>query len=300
LNYVTENIRFGTRKLKIVIDAGNGIAGTASVPLYKRLGCEVIELFTQPDARFPNHHPDPSVLENVLDAVEAVRQHKADLAIVFDGDGDRICVIDEKGNVIWGDELMIIFARLVLEQNPGATIIGEVKCTQRLFDEIERCGGNALICKAGYSIIKSKMKETGAILAGEMSGHIFFADRFFGFDDAIYSGARLLEILSNAEKPLSAFLADLPKAFHTPEIRIDCPEERKFEIVRQIIEEFKQTNDVIDIDGARISFKDGWGLVRPSNTQAILVLRFEANNKSALENIRKVVEGRVYELINER
>jgi phosphomannomutase / phosphoglucomutase len=299
VDFVIENIHLGNRKLKVVVDAGNGIGGIVGAPLYKKLGCEVIELFIEPDSRFPNHHPDPTVLENMQHAVEAVKEHNADLAIAFDGDGDRIGVVDEKGNVIWGDELMMVYARSILEKMLNATFIAEVKCSQRLFEDIEKRGGKAIMWKAGHSLIKAKMKETQAALAGEMSGHIFFADRFFGFDDAIYSGARLLEILSNTDKPLSEFLADLPRAFNTPEIRIDCPEELKFEIVCQLTEEFKQTNRVIDIDGARILFEDGWGLVRASNTQAILVLRFEAENPEALRNIQKIVETRVYDLINQ-
>jgi phosphomannomutase / phosphoglucomutase len=298
LDFVAENIRLGERKLKVVVDGGNGMGGIIGAPLYKRLGCDVIELFIEPDSRFPNHHPDPTVLENMQHAIAAVKESGADLAIAFDGDGDRIGVVDERGNVVWGDELMVIFARSILEKQKAATFIAEVKCSQRLFDDIAARGGRAVMWKAGHSLIKAKMKETGAALAGEMSGHIFFADRWFGFDDAIYSGARLLEILSNSEKPLSAFLADLPHATNTPEIRVDCPEERKFEIVRQITEEFKRTNEVIDVDGARILFENGWGLVRASNTQAILVLRFEATDENALRQIQNRVQTRVEELIN--
>lgn len=299
IDFVSKNINLGDRKLKVVVDAGNGVGGIVGAPLYKKLGCEVIELFIEPDSRFPNHHPDPTVLENMRHAVEAVKENKADLAIAYDGDADRIGVVDEKGEIIWGDELMMIYSRSILEKNPGESFIGEVKCSQRLFNDIKQRGGNPIMWKVGHSLIKAKMRETGAALAGEMSGHIFFGDRFFGFDDAIYSGARLLEILSNTEKPLSEFLADVPPVFNTPEIRIDCPEERKFEIVRQLTGEFKQTNQVIDVDGARISFDNGWGLIRASNTQAILVLRFEAETLEDLGNIQKTVESRVYNLINE-
>ncbi|MGI8555403.1 MAG: phosphomannomutase/phosphoglucomutase [Pyrinomonadaceae bacterium] len=293
MDFVAGDIRMGGRKLKVVVDGGNGIGGIVGAPLYRRLGCETIDLFIEPDSRFPNHHPDPTVVENLQPAVEAVGQNKADLAIAFDGDGDRLGVVDEKGNILWGDEVMLIFARSILEKKRGAKFIAEVKCSQHLFADIAERGGEAIMWKAGHSLIKAKMKETGAALAGEMSGHIFFADRFFGFDDAIYSGARLLEILSNSEKPLSEFLADLPVSFNTPEIRIDCPEEIKFEIVRQLSTEFKQTNEVIEIDGARILFEHGWGLVRASNTQAILVLRFEADSTDALKNIRTIVETRL-------
>lgn len=297
LDFVAENVHLGSRKLKVVIDAGNGIGGIVGAPLYKRLGCETIELFIEPDSRFPNHHPDPTVEKNMQDAIAAVKKYNADLAIAFDGDGDRIGVVDEKGNILWGDELMTIFSRSILEKVPEAIIIAEVKCSQRLFDDIENHGGNAIMSKVGHSLIKAKMKETDASLAGEMSGHIFFADRFFGFDDAIYSGARLLEILSHSEKPLSEFLDDLPKVFNTPEIRIDCDDDQKFEIVRLLTEKFKQTHQVIDIDGARILFENGWGLVRASNTQAILVLRFEATNEESLNFIRRTIEKAVQEII---
>lgn len=299
LNFVAENIRLGERKLKVVVDAGNGIGGIVGAPLYKRLGCELVELFIEPDSRFPNHHPDPTVTENLQDAIRVVREHKADLAICFDGDGDRIGVVDERGNVIWGDELMIIFARSILQKTPEAVFIAEVKCSERLFKDIERRGGRAVMWKAGHSLIKAKMRETGAALAGEMSGHIFFADRYFGYDDAIYSGARLLEILSNTQKPLSELLSDLPPAINTPEIRVDCPEEKKFEIVRRVTDEFKKTNEVIDVDGARILFENGWGLVRASNTQAILVLRFEATDENALQVIQETVENKLREITTE-
>jgi phosphomannomutase/phosphoglucomutase len=233
------------------------------------------------------------------DAIKAVLENKADLAIAFDGDGDRIGVVDEKGKIIWGDELMTIFSRSILEKQKGKTFIGEVKCSQRLFDDIEKRGGKAVMSKVGHSLIKAKMKETKAVLAGEMSGHIFFADRFFGFDDAIYSGARLLEILSNSDKPLSEFLNDLPKVVNTPEIRLDCPDDMKFEIVKHLTKEFQQTNKVIKVDGARILFEKGWGLVRASNTQPILVLRFEAEDKDSLNFIQRTVEKRVAKLINQ-
>ena len=296
LNFVSDNIQLGGRKLKVVVDAGNGIGGIVGAPLYKRFGCETVELFIEPDSRFPNHHPDPTVTENLQDAIKTVHAENADLAVCFDGDGDRIGVIDERGNIIWGDELMVVFARSILEKAPGSTFIAEVKCSERLFNDIEQRGGHAVMWKAGHSLIKAKMRETGAALAGEMSGHIFFADRYFGYDDAIYSGARLLEILSHTEKPLSELLSDLPPAINTPEIRVDCPEEKKFEVVRRVTEEFKKTNQVIDVDGARIIFENGWGLVRASNTQAILVLRFEATDESALRLIQETVENKLREI----
>ncbi|HEX8249661.1 MAG TPA: phosphomannomutase/phosphoglucomutase [Pyrinomonadaceae bacterium] len=290
---ILARVSLGNKKLKAVVDAGNGMGGVTAVPIYKELGVELIELFTEPDSNFPNHHPDPTVVENLLDAIEAVKTGGADLGIAFDGDGDRIGVIDETGRIIWGDELMVLLSRSVLKQNPNATIIAEVKCSQNLFTDIEKNGGKPLMWKAGHSLIKSKMKETGAILAGEMSGHIFFADRFYGFDDATYAGARVLEILSKTDLSLSQLLSDLPETFSTPEIRVDCPEEKKFVVVRQIAEEFSRTNEVITTDGARILFPDGWGLVRASNTQAILVLRFEADSAENLLSIREKIESRV-------
>ena len=294
---IVSRINPGNRKLKAVIDAGNGMGGVTAVPVYRELGVEMIELFTEPDSSFPNHHPDPTVTENLQDMIAAVRESKADLGIAFDGDGDRIGVVDETGRIIWGDELMVLFSRAVLAANPGATIIAEVKCSQTLFDDIENHGGTPLMGKAGHSIIKAKMKETGAALAGEMSGHMFFADRFYGFDDATYAGARVLEILSKTDKRLSALLADIPITFSTPELRVDCSDETKFDIVKRIAEYFARDHEVITIDGARIVFEHGWGLVRASNTQAILVLRFEADSDAHLAEIRQIVESRVAEFI---
>lgn len=289
----------GPRKLKAVVDAGNGMGGITAVPIYRQLGVELVELFTEPDSTFPNHHADPTVPENLNDLVAAVRESGADVGIAFDGDGDRIGVVDDKGRIIWGDELMVLFARDVLARHPGATIIAEVKCSQTLFDEIERLGGVPIMWKAGHSIIKAKMKETGAVLAGEMSGHIFFADNFYGFDDAAYAGARLLEILSKTDKPLSELLADIPQTFSTPELRIPCPDDAKFDVVKRVADHFGPDHTVNTIDGARIDFPNGWGLVRPSNTQAILVLRFEASSAASLAEIRSIVETKVAKLIEE-
>ena len=294
---VLSKINVGAKPLKVVVDAGNGMGGITSVPVYRELGFDVVELFTDPDSSFPNHPPDPAVLANLKDLIGAVAKQKADLGIAFDGDADRITTVDETGRITWGDELTTFFAKEVLKDNPGATVIGEVKCTQTLFDEVERMGGKAIMCKAGHSIIKAKMKETGALLAGEMSGHIFFADRYYGFDDACYAGARLLEILSNTDRSLSNLLSGLPKTFSTPEIRIPCDKEYKFVLAEKVAKEFEETNEVSTIDGARIKFENGWGLVRPSNTQALLVLRFEANSEDALEQIRKTVETRVKNLM---
>lgn len=291
-------IELGPRKLKAIVDGGNGMGGVTAVPLYERLGVELVKLYTEPDSNFPNHHPDPTVEENLQDTIAAVREHKADVGLAFDGDGDRIGVVDETGRIIWGDELMILLSRTILAARPGSTIIAEVKCSQNLFDDIERNGGTAIMAKAGHSIIKSKMKETGAVLAGEMSGHIFFADSFYGFDDATYAGARLLEILSKTEKPLSQLFEGIPPTVSTPELRVDCPDETKFDVVAKIAEHFKGTNKVITTDGARILFDHGWGLVRASNTQAILVLRFEADSQEHLDKIQETVETRVYRYIS--
>jgi len=294
---IVSKVSLGDRKLKAVVDGGNGMGGVTAVPVYEQLGIELVKLFVEPDSNFPNHHPDPTVTENLQDTIEAVRGSGADLGIAFDGDGDRIGVVDETGRIIWGDELMVLLSRSILADNPRATIIAEVKCSQNLFDDIEKHGGRPLMWKAGHSLIKAKMKETGAALAGEMSGHIFFADRFYGFDDATYAGARVLEILSKTDKKLSELLAGLPETFSTPELRVDCPEDLKFRVVARIAEHFSKTNKVITIDGARILFDHGWGLVRASNTQAILVLRFEADSAEDLHAIQNEVESKVAEFI---
>lgn len=294
---VISRIDMGARALKVVIDGGNGMGGVTAVPVYRQLDIELVELFTEPDSTFPNHHADPTVEANLEDMIAAVRETDADLGIAFDGDGDRLGVVDAGGRVIWGDELMVLFSRVILKTQPGATIIAEVKCSQTLFDDIEAHGGTPLMWKAGHSLIKAKMQETGAALAGEMSGHMFFADRYYGFDDATYAGARLLEILSRTDEPLSTLLADLPKTFSTPELRVDCPDEAKFDVVERIAAHFAADREVITIDGARIIFDHGWGLVRASNTQAILVLRFEADSADHLAAIREIVEAKVGELI---
>ena len=294
---IVSRVSTGPRHIKAVIDAGNGMGGVTAVPIYRELGAEMIELFIEPDSAFPNHHPDPTVTGNLQDLIAAVREHKADIGIAFDGDGDRIGVVDENGRIIWGDELMVLLSRSILAERPGSTIIAEVKCSQTLFDDIENHGGTAIMWKAGHSLIKAKMKETNAVLAGEMSGHIFFADRFYGFDDATYAGARVIEILSKTEEPLSALLADIPKTFSTPELRVECPDDKKFRVVEKAAQYFARDHEVITIDGARILFEHGWGLVRASNTQAILVLRFEASSEQSLAAIRTEVEGIVSKLI---
>ncbi len=277
--------------LKVVIDSGNGTAGLVAPELLKTLGFDLVELFSEADGRFPNHHPDPTVEKNLSDLINRVQKEKADVGIAYDGDADRIGVVDELGNILWGDKLLLLFSREILKHSPKATIISEVKSTHLLYEDIQRNGGNAIMWKAGHSLIKAKMKETKAVLGGEMSGHIFFADRYFGFDDAIYASCRLLEILVSEKKPLSSLLSDVPKTFATPEIRVDCPDSLKFKIVDQLKQKLAPLYKVYDIDGVRVLFDDGWGLVRASNTQPILVLRFEAATEKRLKEIQAEIEG---------
>ena len=287
------------RPPRVVVDAGNGTAGPVAPMVFRDLGCEVIELYCTMDGNFPNHHPDPTVEANLEDLVKEVESSRADLGISFDGDGDRIGVVDNRGDVIWGDNLMIVYSREVLQKQPGATIVGEVKCSKNLYDEIQKHGGTGIMWKAGHSLIKAKMKETGALLAGEMSGHIFFADRYFGYDDAIYAGARLLEIISERGAGLRDLLADVPPTYSTPEIRVDCPESLKFGVVKQAQDYFSRHYSTVTVDGVRVLFEDGWGLVRASNTQPALVLRFEAESEARLQEIRGLVEDKLEEIQKE-
>ena len=297
-DHVVGNIKLGERKLKVVVDAGNGTGGVA-IPVFQRLGLEVVPLFVEPDGRFPNHHPDPTVEKNLEHLKAKVLETGADLGIAYDGDSDRVGAVDEKGQVLWGDQLMILFSRAILAERPGAAIVGEVKCSFTMYDDIAKHGGRAIMWKAGHSLIKAKMKEEHAELAGEMSGHIFFGHRWLGFDDGIYSSARLVELLSKTDQPLSALLADVPRTFSTPELRVDCPEEKKFELVRRAQAWFSARYKTITVDGVRVEFPDGWGLVRASNTQPILVLRFEATSEARLAEIRALVEGQVTRLLAE-
>lgn len=287
------------RPLRVVVDCGNGTASLTATPLFRRLGCEVIELYGRPDGSFPNHHPDPTVPENLRDLVTAVRRQGADLGVAFDGDADRIGAVDESGNVIWGDYLVILFARDILKRRPEATVVGEVKCSQNLYRDIEARGGRAIMWKAGHSLIKAKMKQEKAALAGEMSGHIFFADGYYGYDDATYAGGRLLRIVAGADRPLSTLLADLPPVFNTPEIRVDVPEEVKFAVVEKLSRELGRSHQTVTVDGVRVVLQDGWGLVRASNTQPALVLRFEADSPERLTEIREWLEEKVALAIQE-
>lgn len=289
IDYLTKHIKLD-RPLRIALDPGNGVCALTAPEIFTRLGCEVECLFCEVDGTFPNHHPDPVVPENLEYLKRKVLEKNLEVGFGYDGDGDRIGVIDEKGNIIWGDQLLIIFARDLLKEYPGAKIIGEVKCSRVLYRTIERLGGQAIMWKTGHSLIKSKMKEEGALLAGEMSGHIFFADRWFGFDDGVHASLRLAEILSKTKEPLSSLLQDIPKLISTPEIRIPCPDEVKFQIVEDLVKKFKEEGlEVIDVDGARIEFKEGWALVRASNTQPVLVLRFEAENEAFLKQLQERV-----------
>lgn len=273
------------RPFKIVIDAGNGTAGPIAPDIYEEMGCEVIRLFCEPDGNFPNHLPDPTVMKYTKDMREKVVSEKADIGLGYDGDSDRVGVIDEKGRVVFADQLLAILSREVLERHPGEVIPFDVKCSQLVPEVIEKAGGKPLMWMTGHSLIKKKMKEENAPLAGEMSGHIFFKDGFFGFDDGIFVSFRLVQLLSRQDKPLSELVDELPQFVSTPEIRITCPDEDKFEVVKKLTAEFKKEYDVIDIDGARVQFGDGWGLVRVSNTQPILVLRFEAKSEERLQEI---------------
>jgi phosphomannomutase/phosphoglucomutase len=295
VEYFKSNIKMGERPVRVIVDGGNGVGGVVAPKAYEGVGINVECIHCEPDGRFPNHHPDPTIPKNMAALIGCVQDSSAHLGIGFDGDADRIGVVDRLGNIIWGDQLMIIFSRDILEQHPGAAIIGEVKCSQVLYDDIQKHGGRPIMWKAGHSLIKGKMKEDGALLAGEMSGHIFFADRYFGYDDAIYAGARLMEILSRKGTDLGELLQDVPKMVSTPEIRLDCPDDKKFAVVAACVEDFKKDYPVIDVDGARVLFDGGWGLVRASNTQPVLVLRFEAENQDRLEFIQKVMMDKLGE-----
>jgi phosphomannomutase/phosphoglucomutase len=246
------------------------------------------------DGSFPNHHPDPTVEANLRDLQSVVKTEDLELGIAFDGDADRIGVVDSGGRIIWGDYLMVLYARDILRKSPGATIISEVKSSMNLFRDIENHGGRAIMWKTGHSLIKAKMREERAALAGEMSGHMFFADRYFGYDDAIYAACRLLEIVGQSSHSLADMLSDLPPTVVTPEIRVQCDDDRKFEVVEKVKTHFRRLNPVIEVDGARILFSKGWGLVRASNTQDVLVLRFEAEDQSSLDSIRSQVEEQVH------
>ncbi len=293
---LTKGIAFARTNMRFVLDAGNGAGGPLALEAMRKLGLSPDPLFCEMDGRFPNHHPDPTVEKNLEALVARVRETGAELGLAFDGDADRLGAVDAKGNVIWGDKLLVLFARQVLEKNPGAAVLGEVKCSQTLYDDIAKHGGRPIVWKTGHSLIKTKMKEEHALLAGEMSGHLFFADRYFGYDDALYAALRLLEIVAKEPQTVGDMLADLPATLTTPELRVDCPDAVKFDVVRAVTERFQAAGrEVLTIDGARVSFgapgEPCWGLVRASNTGPVLVLRFEAPSSEKLAEIRSEVEG---------
>lgn len=289
------NIRLARTDIKVVVDAGNGAGGPLALACMHALGLNPEALYCEMDGRFPNHHPDPTLPENVAELIARVHDSGSEVGIAYDGDADRLGAVDPTGEIIWGDKLMVLFGRSVLERHPGAAILGEVKCSQTLYDDIAKHGGRPIMWKTGHSLIKAKMKEEKALLAGEMSGHLFFADRYFGYDDAIYASLRLLEIIAASKADLTDMLSDLPKTFVTPEIRVPCPDEIKFRVVARVLEHYKSRYPVSEVDGARVNFGDGWGLVRASNTQAVLVLRFEAQSEERRDAMRSEVEAVVRE-----
>jgi phosphomannomutase / phosphoglucomutase len=280
------------RPVKLVVDCGNGVGSVVAVKLLERLGADVVPLFCESDGTFPNHHPDPTVDEYLEDLIERVRAEGAEVGVGFDGDADRLGAVDETGAIVRGDILLLLFGLDLIERRgPGQKVVFDVKCSQALPDLIEARGGEAIMWKTGHSLMKEKMKETGAPLAGELSGHICFADDYYGFDDALYAACRLVELLARSEQPLSALTAGFPRYVSTPEIRVDVPEDRKFEIVDRAVHAFSKDYDVIAVDGARVLFDGGWGLLRASNTQPVLVLRYEARTEADLEAIRQTMEG---------
>jgi phosphomannomutase/phosphoglucomutase len=284
---ITSTVKL-SRPLKVVVDCGNGVPGVVVPELYRQMGCDVHELFCDVDGNFPNHHPDPSVAENLQDLVRRVRELDADVGLAFDGDGDRLGVVTRQGEIIWPDRQLMLFAKSILANNPGAKIIYDVKCTSNLATVVREHGGEPIMWKTGHSLIKAKLAETQALLAGEMSGHIFIKDRWYGFDDAVYAGARLLEILATEELDIDALFAGIPDSVNTPELKINVSEAEKFLIMEKLIEsaDFKTALQVMTIDGLRVNFADGWGLVRPSNTTPCLVLRFEAESETVLKRIQ--------------
>lgn len=285
------------RKLRVVVDAANGVGGVVAVPLFEQMGCEVIPLYCEVDGNFPNHHADPTKKENLKDLIRLVKKYKADVGIGFDGDVDRLGGCDEQGNMLTGDRLLALFARSILKDKPGSVILGEVKCSRGLYEDIAKHGGKPIMWRTGHSHIKAAMIQKHAQLAGEMSGHIFFKHRWYGFDDAIYSASRLLELLAADKKPLSAHLASIPERPVTPEIEVQSSDKKKFEVIKEATKFFQaQGYNVVTIDGARVEFPDGWGLLRASNTSPKLVMRAEADTPQRLKEIRALIENKVKEL----
>ena len=294
LERAVADLRLGPRRPKVVVDAGNGAGGPTAVALYQSLGFEVVPLYCDFDGNFPHHHPDPTQPENLVDLITTVQYFGAEIGIALDGDADRVGAVTATGQILWGDQLMVLLGRAVLDEVPDARFVAEVKCSQAMYDALPSCE----MWKVGHSLIKERMRQTGAQLAGEMSGHLFFAHRWLGFDDGIYAGARLLELLSRSDRTLAELAADLPKAINTPEIRVDCPDEIKFKVVARVTESLRRdpaVHAVVTIDGVRARFADGWGLVRASNTQPALVVRCEARDRQALDEIQRTIEEHVAE-----
>jgi phosphomannomutase / phosphoglucomutase len=293
---LAQDIELPNKQIKFVVDGGNGAAGPLGIRTMKSLGLEPIAMFCEMDGRFPNHHPDPTVPKNLEALIARVASEQAQVGLAWDGDGDRLGVVDASGEIIWGDRLLALYARGILEKNPGAAVIADVKCSQYLFDDVNAHGGRGIMWKTGHSLIKTKMKEEHAAIAGEMSGHFFFADRYFGYDDAIYAALRTLEILSRTGKTVGELLSDLPRSFFTPEIRVDCPDAAKLAVVQRVSEKLEGTGSVNLLDGVRITYPDGaWALARASNTGPVIVLRFEAPSEARLAEVRKHVESLVLE-----
>ncbi|MBF0275707.1 MAG: phosphomannomutase/phosphoglucomutase [Nitrospinae bacterium] len=289
INMVYSRIKIN-KKLKVVVDSGNGTGGLVAPKLLKKLGCEVIELFSKPDGNFPHHHPDPTVPKYMKTLCETVVKEKADIGIGFDGDSDRIGVVDENGKMILGDYLLLLYARDMLSRKPKQNkIVFEVKSSQNLVKDIEKHGGIPVMTAAGHSLIKDRMAKEKSLLGGEVSGHIFFGENYYGFDDAVYAAAKILEILSNSDKKISEMLLDLPQTYSTTEVRLFCPDELKFKIVDELVKSFSKEYEVITIDGVRINFKNGWGLIRSSNTQPVIVVRMEADTMEELELIKRTI-----------
>ena len=280
------------RHVRVVVDCGNGVASLIAEHVLTRLGADVVPLFCESDGTFPNHHPDPTVMENLVDLQETVRRSRAEIGIAFDGDGDRIGAVDETGRVVFGDHLLILLGRdLASRSGPGHSVIFDVKCSNVLHDELKKVGLEPVIWKTGHSLIKAKMKELNAPLAGEMSGHMFFGGDYLGFDDALFAAARLLDFMAKQDGPLSALTSDIPETFATPELRVDCPDEQKFSIVERAAEHFSAMYEVLTLDGARVNFAEGWGLIRASNTEPVIVMRFEASTQEQMQRYRDEVEG---------
>mgnify|MGYP001587178658 FL=1 len=287
IEHITSDVKLD-KPLNIVVDAGNGVAGNIAPKLFEKMGAQVTKLFCLVDGNFPNHHPDPSKLANLEDIIQKVKETNADMGFAFDGDGDRLGLIDNKGNVIWADRQMILYARDILSRNQGAKIVFDVKCSSNLAKDITQHGGDAIMSRTGHSFIKAKLKETGALLGGEMSGHVFFKERWYGFDDALYTGARLLEILSRTNKTCEEIFSSLPNSINTPEINIHFNKQgEQFEAMEKLASKVDFPDaKITTIDGVRVDYPNGWGLVRPSNTTPCLVLRFEANNEQTLNDIQ--------------